>query len=89
MRTALIAIAGALLLGVCGCHHHNVCGDGCNGGCGSVGTPGPAHVGQVPQGYVHDVGAQPGPPSAAYAYPYYTTRAPRDFLLDNPPSIGY
>jgi hypothetical protein len=22
------------------------------------------------------------------AYPYYTTRGPRDFLLDNPPSIG-
>ena len=25
----------------------------------------------------------------SYAYPYYTTRAPRDFLRDNPPSIGY
>jgi hypothetical protein len=24
-----------------------------------------------------------------YAYPYYTTRAPRDFLMDNPPTIGY
>ena len=24
-----------------------------------------------------------------YAYPYYTTRGPRDFLRDNPPSIGY
>ncbi len=24
-----------------------------------------------------------------YAYPYYTTRGPRDFLQDNPPSIGY
>ena len=23
-----------------------------------------------------------------YAYPYYTTRGPRDFLRDNPPSIG-
>lgn len=29
-----------------------------------------------------------GPPTAAQAYPYYTTRAPRDFLMDNPPSIG-
>ena len=27
--------------------------------------------------------------SPAYAYPYYTTRAPRDFLSKNPPSIGY
>jgi len=30
----------------------------------------------------------PGPPTAAVAYPYYTHRGPRDFLLDNPPSIG-
>jgi hypothetical protein len=31
---------------------------------------------------------QAGPPTAAYSYPYYTTRAPRDFLMSNPPSIG-
>jgi hypothetical protein len=30
-----------------------------------------------------------GPPTAQVAYPYYTTRGPRDFLLNNPPSIGY
>ena len=30
-----------------------------------------------------------GPPTASVAYPYYTTRGPRDFLLANPPSIGY
>ena len=30
-----------------------------------------------------------GPPSAQVAYPYYTTRGPRDFLNPNPPSIGY
>ncbi len=24
-----------------------------------------------------------------YAYPYYTTRGPRDFLMNNPPSIGW
>jgi hypothetical protein len=29
-----------------------------------------------------------GPPTAGVAYPYYTVRGPRDFLLDNPPSIG-
>jgi hypothetical protein len=33
------------------------------------------------------VGPQ-GPPTPQVAYPYYTTRGPRDFLLDNPPSIG-
>jgi hypothetical protein len=29
-----------------------------------------------------------GPASAAVSYPYYTTRGPRDFLINNPPSIG-
>jgi hypothetical protein len=29
-----------------------------------------------------------GPPTPQVAYPYYTTRGPRDFLLDNPPTIG-
>ncbi len=36
------------------------------------------------------VGQQPQSGIAPqYAYPYYTTRGPRDFLRDNPPSIGY
>lgn len=30
----------------------------------------------------------PGPPVAQTAYPYYTVRGPRDFLMSNPPSIG-
>ncbi|TWT74283.1 hypothetical protein [Allorhodopirellula solitaria] len=30
----------------------------------------------------------PGQPSAQVAYPYYTHRGPRDFLMANPPSIG-
>lgn len=30
----------------------------------------------------------PGPPVAQTAYPYYTLRGPRDFFLNNPPSIG-
>jgi hypothetical protein len=29
-----------------------------------------------------------GVPGPTVAYPYYTTRGPRDFLLNNPPSIG-
>jgi hypothetical protein len=29
-----------------------------------------------------------GPPSASIGYPYYTTRGPRDFFVNNPPSIG-
>ncbi|OHB69876.1 MAG: hypothetical protein A2V70_02310 [Planctomycetes bacterium RBG_13_63_9] len=30
----------------------------------------------------------PGPPTGAITYPYYTSRGPRDFLAQNPPSIG-
>jgi hypothetical protein len=30
----------------------------------------------------------PGPPTAAVTYPYYTTRGPRDFFLNNPPPLG-
>lgn len=30
----------------------------------------------------------PGPPTGQVAYPYYTTRGPRDFLASNPPDIG-
>jgi hypothetical protein len=31
---------------------------------------------------------QQGPPVGAVTYPYYTIRGPRDFLLNNPPTIG-
>jgi len=61
-------------------HHHG----------GSYGPWGGAH--HTP-GYPHHhfsrsyIGPQ-GPPTPQVAYPYYTTRGPRDFLLDNPPSIG-
>lgn len=30
----------------------------------------------------------PGMSAGAVGYPYYTVRGPRDFLVDNPPSIG-
>lgn len=30
----------------------------------------------------------PPPSPGGVAYPYYTNRGPRDFLLNNPPSIG-
>ncbi len=40
----------------------------------------PATAGQRP--------ATAGPQGGTVGYPYYTTRGPRDFLLDNPPSIG-
>ena len=40
-----------------------------------------SHMGQHP-------GPADGPASPTITYPYYTTRAPRDYFLDNPPSIG-
>lgn len=30
----------------------------------------------------------PGPPTGQTAYPYYTVRGPRDFLMNDPPTIG-
>ncbi|MEO8493838.1 MAG: hypothetical protein ABI614_02120 [Planctomycetota bacterium] len=64
-------------------------GHGGEGGMANHGgTPAPTPVGMLPHGYMQDAGPG-GPPSATYGYPYYTTRAPRDFLMDNPPSIGY
>ena len=62
------------------------------------GPMGPAAMGYGGMGYGgmgHGAAAvmqgqpvNPGPPSGTVAYPYYTVRGPRDFLLDNPPSIG-
>lgn len=47
----------------------------------------PTPVARLPHGYMQDLGPS-GPPSPTYGYPYYTARGPRDFLLNNPPSIG-
>lgn len=43
-----------------------------------------------PQNHVSPTAEGAGAPSSAQvAYPYYTTRGPRDFLLNNPPPLGY
>lgn len=47
--------------------------------------PGYGSRGRVPHFPAHRTGGGGG---AVIAYPYYTIRGPRDFLLDNPPSIG-
>jgi hypothetical protein len=79
--------------------HHGGCsscaaGAGYGGGHGLL--PGahhghPVRVAPLPHGYESYMSspANGGPPGGTYGYPYYTTRGPRDFLLDNPPSIGY
>jgi hypothetical protein len=67
------------------------CGDpncpGCLGGgafCNNIATGFCPHAG----GYPEYPNFNQGPPTGQVAYPYYTTRGPRDFLRNNPPSIG-
>lgn len=65
---------------------------GAHGGHGVGGMSGTA--GRIAGGHGHDpnprqFNGDSGPPTGAVAYPYYTTRGPRDFLSANPPSIGY
>ena len=58
------------------------CGPNCGPDCGCGLKRGPG-IGQARNFY-----GPAGPPTAAITYPYYTTRGPRDFLLDSPRSIG-
>lgn len=76
--------AGGPMGGSCGSDACGSCGPAphvCANGCGApiaarapYGSDGPNFV--------------QGPPTGAVTYPYYTVRGPRDFLLDNPRSIG-
>ena len=96
MRTALFALLVATALGATtGCSHlsgQSSCSDcstGCaDGACAQV----PMNAGVLPRLHGHhrqqDYASQPGPPSGAITYPYYTTRGPRDYLAAEPPSIG-
>ena len=90
----LSGIAMPALPGGCGPDCASCGGRGCGprlGGLGIGGLKGdPAaqhpYGGQIP----HTDGFQGphGPVSPTYAYPYYTTRGPRDFFVDDPPTIG-
>lgn len=59
---------------------------------GGLAGPLAGHFGQHHRGPQSHMGQYPGPAdgpaSPTVTYPYYTTRAPRDFLRDDPPSIG-
>ena len=102
MRRALLATLGAAMLMIssgCGlgdrmfCFHRPYGGCG-NGGCADGGCANGAcgdHVGvhqPIPRGVGGEYVGPQGPPTGAVAYPYYTSRGPRDFLDPNPPSIG-
>ena len=95
-RTWFALVAALLLFSTSGCLNQQVnrpnspCGDGqCRGLLGGLldldrgKACGPHGCRQQ----VPETGPE-GPPTAAYAYPYYTLHGPRDFLLNNPPSLG-
>jgi hypothetical protein len=73
--------------GMCGpggpCGNGGVCGD-CRGFAHALSSGFCPHSG----GYPEMTTFNPGPPTGQVAYPYYTVRGPRDFLRNNPPSIG-
>ncbi len=72
-----------------GMRSHMGCGNGTCGQCSSCLSKfrnGRPYAGQMPH-----TAPVPGMTGMApqYVYPYYTTRGPRDFLMANPPTIGY
>ena len=79
----------------CGCAD-GCCDSDCDSCCGDCGgSLCQKAVGKVASGFCpHSSGYpamynfNPGPPVGQTAYPYYTTRGPRDFLQNNPPTIG-
>ncbi|MEM6472027.1 MAG: hypothetical protein AAF802_20875 [Planctomycetota bacterium] len=76
------------------------CGSGCRTGCqaGSLGWQqggldysshlNPGLLGHRAASSMQSQPFTPGPPTGQVAYPYYTVRGPRDFLLNDPPTIG-
>ena len=95
---------GGLLGKLFGGHHQVRSANGCGvRGCGGPGglcsrcrarlAGGLGAGGSIPHRdpTIHAGGGAAGPAGQipTYAYPYYTTRAPRDFLDPNPPTIGY
>lgn len=96
MKRAFLLIIAVVTLGATGCAGRQCsCGnEGCGPGPlrprGFAARQGPgggllANHGSRHGGEEEGMG---GPPSASIGYPYYTTRGPRDFFVNNPPTIG-
>jgi hypothetical protein len=100
MVVSLVAANGCTALGPCS---NGKCADGSCGidghAKGHLGSHHGSHAGAVGthprlmalKRHMHGPGPHDGmygPPSAAIAYPYYTTRAPRDYFEPNPATIG-
>ena len=79
MKRTLLLIAAIAVISYSGCAQQ--CG--CNGHGAQGSSQGFGHHGSGPPAY-----NSPGPPTAAVSYPYYTVRGPRDYFLDDPPTIG-
>jgi hypothetical protein len=69
--------------GPCARLAERIASGGCVGGA-MCGPGGVCPTGTYPEPQMFNS----GPPTGQVAYPYYTTRGPRDFLMRNPPSIG-
>ncbi|NLX53788.1 MAG: hypothetical protein GXY58_01600 [Planctomycetaceae bacterium] len=67
---------------------HFGCGNVVRSGLGGNTAGSPDYVPYIPKDYYNRI-EPAGPPTAAYAYPYYTVRGPRDFFLNQPSTIGY
>lgn len=89
----LCALALLVILCSSGCNCINLADSGSGGG----GRRGPRAInpggGLLGDGYAghhrsREYNGPQGPATAQVAYPYYTLRGPRDFLVNNPPSIG-
>ncbi|KAA5547146.1 hypothetical protein FYK55_01665 [Roseiconus nitratireducens] len=92
------AVAGCGGNGMCS----GACGGVCGGRTGCVAGPlgwqqggldysshlQPGLLGHHAPAQLNSRPFQPGPPSGQVAYPYYSVRGPRDFLLNDPPTIG-
>ena len=81
MRSRLVALAASTILAVlagCCCYHAPYK----NGAC----PPAPEACNNRPAPAA--AAAPVSAPSGEVAYPYYTTRGPRDFLQTNPQTIG-
>lgn len=96
MKRILLAIASVMLLCTTGCLHNATQGDrGCRtGDCGGLiggmlggGVGGACYDTRGWRQQRPELGPA-GPPVGTYAYPYYTLHGPRDFLMDDPPSLG-
>lgn len=80
----VVSMDGGYYSGDCGCDDGSCYG----GGYGPAGCQLGRRVGLQARNMHHNFRGPHGPPVTQITYPYYTLRGPRDFLADDPPSLG-